>query len=108
MTPGAASAAGSVTVLPGSAAGPTETGRLTPTQDADSAPGAAEPGDRFGAATASGDLDSDGRPDLVVDSPGGNDTSGHADRGPVTVLTGATSAWRAPPVPTPVSPWPCG
>lgn len=89
-TPEAASAAGSVTVLPGSAAGPTATGRRTLTQDTGSVPGAVEPGDRFGAATASGDLDGDGRLDLVVGSPGENDTGGNADRGSVTVLTGAS------------------
>ncbi|MGW0863926.1 FG-GAP repeat protein [Streptomyces sp. NPDC002611] len=89
-TPGTASAAGSVTVLPGSAAGPAATGRRTLTQDTGSVPGAAEPGDRFGAATAAGDLDGDGRLDLVVGSPGENDTSGNADRGSVTVLTGAS------------------
>ncbi|MEV5433815.1 hypothetical protein [Streptomyces sp. NPDC052701] len=89
-TPEAASAAGSVTVLPGSAAGPTAAGRLVITQDTGSVPGGAEPGDRFGAATASGDLDGDGRPDLVIGAPGENDTSGNADRGSVTVLTGAS------------------
>ncbi|MCL8013395.1 FG-GAP-like repeat-containing protein [Streptomyces sp. AS02] len=89
-TPGAGSAAGSTTVLPGSAVGPTAAGRLTITQDTGSVPGGAEAGDRFGASTASGDLDGDGRLDLVVGAPGENDTSGNADRGSVTVLTGAS------------------
>ncbi|MEU6029314.1 FG-GAP and VCBS repeat-containing protein [Streptomyces tauricus] len=39
-------------------------------------PGAAEAGDAFGAAVASGDYDHDGRPDLTVGSPGENVNSG--------------------------------
>ncbi|MFE9684664.1 FG-GAP-like repeat-containing protein [Streptomyces sp. NPDC006285] len=39
-------------------------------------PGAAEPGDAFGAAVATGDHDHDGTPDLTVGSPGENAASG--------------------------------
>ncbi|MGA5452214.1 integrin-like protein [Streptomyces umbrinus] len=39
-------------------------------------PGAAEAGDAFGAAVATGDYDHDGRPDIAVGSPGENAKSG--------------------------------
>ncbi|MER5178777.1 FG-GAP-like repeat-containing protein [Streptomyces sp. NPDC002896] len=39
-------------------------------------PGAAEPGDTFGAALATGDYDGDGTPDLAIGSPGENSSSG--------------------------------
>jgi FG-GAP repeat len=39
-------------------------------------PGAAEPGDAFGAALATGDYDHDGTPDLAIGSPGENHASG--------------------------------
>jgi FG-GAP repeat/FG-GAP-like repeat len=39
-------------------------------------PGAAEPGDAFGAALATGDYDKSGTPDLVIGSPGENSSSG--------------------------------
>ncbi|MFD9204535.1 FG-GAP repeat protein, partial [Streptomyces anthocyanicus] len=39
-------------------------------------PGAAEAGDAFGAAVATGDYDRDGRKDLAVGSPGENANSG--------------------------------
>ncbi|MER6694219.1 FG-GAP repeat protein [Streptomyces minutiscleroticus] len=84
------SSTGRVTVLPGSASGPNAAARKTLTQDSPGVPGADETGDRFGAATATGDIDGDGRLDLVIGAPGEDDTSGHADRGAITVLDGAS------------------
>lgn len=84
------SSAGAVAVLRGGAGGPGGSGRWNITQDSGGVPGSAEAGDRFGASTASGDLDGDGKADLVVGSPGEDDTSGGTDRGSVTVLTGAS------------------
>ncbi|MGW0656748.1 FG-GAP repeat protein, partial [Streptomyces umbrinus] len=45
-------------------------------QDTPRVPGAAEAGDAFGAAVATGDYDHDGRPDIAVGSPGENAKSG--------------------------------
>ncbi|MFC9092291.1 MULTISPECIES: FG-GAP and VCBS repeat-containing protein [unclassified Streptomyces] len=87
-TPKASGAAGSVTVVPGGPDGPAVASRVTLTQDSPGVPGSSEPGDGFGAATAWGDVNGDGRADLVIGAPGEDDTSGHADRGSVTVLYG--------------------
>jgi hypothetical protein len=59
-------AGGAVTVLRGSAGGLRGGAVLTQA----SAGGVVEPGDRFGAALAAGDLDGDRRADLVVGAPG--------------------------------------
>lgn len=87
-TPKASSSAGSIRVVPGGAGGPDTTATKTLTQNTASVPGVSEAGDRFGADTASGDVDGDGRLDLIVGAPGEDDTKGHASRGSVTVLTG--------------------
>ena len=50
-------------------------------------PGVGEAGDRFGAATAIGDFDVDGCPDLAIGAPGEN-----GGRGAVTVVFGAKNA----------------
>ncbi|MEU2798263.1 FG-GAP-like repeat-containing protein [Streptomyces sp. NPDC059173] len=86
--PQASSAAGQVSVLPGSSSGPSTTGRTIITQSG-SVPGAPEPGDRFGADVAYGDVDGDGLTDLAVGSPGEAD-SVFKERGNVTVLTGSS------------------
>ncbi|MFC8657709.1 FG-GAP-like repeat-containing protein [Streptomyces parvus] len=86
--PDASSAAGQVSVLPGSVSGPSNTGLKIITQSG-SVPGSPETGDRFGADVAYGDVDGDGLTDLAVGSPGEAD-SVFKERGNVTVLTGSS------------------
>jgi hypothetical protein len=79
---------GQIAIVPGTSNGPTATGRKVISQSSSGVPGAGESGDEFGAATATGDVNGDGRTDLVVGQPGEDDTSGHTDRGAYTVLYG--------------------
>ncbi|MGA4840628.1 FG-GAP repeat protein [Streptomyces sp. G45] len=60
-------------------------------QDTYQIPGAAETGDRFGAALATGDYDNDGKPDLAVAAPGENAASGGVWDLPGAVPPGTTS-----------------
>ncbi|MEV6052677.1 FG-GAP-like repeat-containing protein [Streptomyces sp. NPDC052107] len=78
----------SVTVVPGGVNGPVTARKTTLTQNSAGVPGSTESGDNFGAATAWGDVNGDGYADLAIGSPGEDDTSGHADRGQVTVMYG--------------------
>ncbi|MFF9895601.1 FG-GAP and VCBS repeat-containing protein [Streptomyces longispororuber] len=79
---------GALTVVPGGAGGPDAAARKALTQSSPGVPGLDEPGDAWAAATALGDLNGDGHPDLVIGAPGEDDTSGHRDRGAVTMLYG--------------------
>ncbi|CCK28749.1 hypothetical protein BN159_4370 [Streptomyces davaonensis JCM 4913] len=83
-------AAGAVVVLYGSSSGLAASRRKTITQNTSGVPGTAEAYDRFGAATATADLNRDGYADLVVGSPY-EDTSKGTDAGTVTVLWGSKS-----------------
>ncbi|EPH46390.1 FG-GAP-like repeat-containing protein [Streptomyces aurantiacus] len=60
-------------------------------QDTYQVPGAAEAGDRFGAALATGDHDKDGKPDLAVSAPGENASSGGVWAAPGAVPPGTTA-----------------
>ncbi|WP_444544804.1 FG-GAP-like repeat-containing protein [Streptomyces anandii] len=79
---------GTVVVVPGSTDGPVGASRVNLTQSSPGVPGSSESGDSFGAATAWGDVNGDGYADLAIGSPGEDDTSGHANRGSVTLLYG--------------------
>ncbi|MGW2516096.1 VCBS repeat-containing protein [Streptomyces sp. NPDC001617] len=81
-------AAGAVVVLYGSASGLSAAHRKTITQNTAGVPGTSEAYDRFGAATATADLNRDGYADLVVGSPY-EDTAKGTDSGAVTVLWGS-------------------
>ncbi|WP_328878764.1 FG-GAP and VCBS repeat-containing protein [Streptomyces sp. NBC_00299] len=87
-TPRALSSGGTLTVVPGNTEGPDATVKRSFTQNSPGVPGGHESGHNFGAATAWGDVNGDGYADLAVGSPDEDDTSGHADRGSVTVLYG--------------------
>jgi hypothetical protein len=84
---GAASSAGAITVLFGSADGTQAEGAQAITQASKGVPSAAERDDRFGRAVAAGDIDDDGAAEVVVGAPG--EGAGDADAaGSATVLTG--------------------
>ncbi|MYT70092.1 MULTISPECIES: FG-GAP-like repeat-containing protein [unclassified Streptomyces] len=94
-------AAGAVIVLYGSKSGLSASRRATITQNTSGVPGLAEAYDRFGAATATLDLNRDGYADLVVTSPY-EDTSKGTDAGTVTVLWGSSKGLTtATDLPTP-------
>jgi hypothetical protein len=63
-------------------------------QSTSGVPGTPEPGDGFGTAVATGDLDSDGYDDAVVAAPG-EDSGSLTDAGRVTVLYGSEEGLRA-------------
>ncbi|GAB2610800.1 FG-GAP repeat protein [Streptomyces capparidis] len=78
--------AGYVVVLYGGEAGLSTAHRTVISQATAGVPGAPEAGDAFGQAAASGDLDGDGFPDLVVGAPG-------EDQGTVRDAGGAVVLW---------------
>jgi hypothetical protein len=79
--------AGAVTILYGSNAGLTATGNEIWHQNSSGIEGAAEAGDRFGAALASGDFNDDFADDLAVGVPG-EDVGALRNAGSVNVLYG--------------------
>ncbi|MFI8302376.1 FG-GAP-like repeat-containing protein [Streptomyces sp. NPDC085927] len=82
--------ANAVRVIPGGMNGPVTPEKLSLTQSSPGVPGSSESGDAFGTSTAWGDVNGDGYADLAIGVPGEDDTSGHADRGAVTVMYGPT------------------
>ncbi|AZM54450.1 hypothetical protein DMA15_19340 [Streptomyces sp. WAC 01529] len=78
---------GTVYVVKGKSTGPYG-GSQVITQDTEGVPGSGETGDAFGAELELGDINGDGRLDLVVGTPGEN-LDGVGDAGSVTVLYGA-------------------
>ncbi len=86
-TIGAASCAGSITVLYGSPFGLTPDWSTTLHQDTVGIAGVAETDDRFGAALVAGDFNADGRDDLAVGAPG-EDLDASDGAGVVYVLVG--------------------
>jgi hypothetical protein len=88
--PGAAAAAGAVSVLPGSTGGLTATGARLFTQVG----GTVESGDDFGAALAAGDFNGDGFVDLAAGAP--SESVGSAGgAGGVSVLPGSAGGLTA-------------
>jgi hypothetical protein len=78
---------GAVDVFYGSKSGISASRHQVVSQASPGVPGTAEPGDLFGQAVASADLDGDGYADLLVGDPREN-VSGHELWGSVTVLWG--------------------
>ncbi|MEV5606842.1 FG-GAP repeat protein [Streptomyces sp. NPDC052225] len=79
---------GAVLIAHGTANGPDVSGIQTIDQDTAGVPGAGEKGDSFGEELDLGDVNGDGRLDLVVGARGEN-LDGVANAGSVTVLYGA-------------------
>ncbi|MBK6044348.1 FG-GAP-like repeat-containing protein [Streptomyces sp. MBT55] len=77
--------AGGVVVVPGRRTGQLGSGSYAFTQDTAGVPGGVEAGDRFGATVSVGDLNKNGRPDLVVGAAQEN------GQGAVWVLPGGAS-----------------
>ncbi|WP_314411087.1 FG-GAP-like repeat-containing protein [Streptomyces kroppenstedtii] len=79
---------GWLTLVPGGVNGPVSASKVKLNQGTANVPGAAESGDQWGAATALGDINADGYADIAIGAPGEDDTTGHKDRGAVTILYG--------------------
>jgi FG-GAP repeat len=82
--------AGAVSVLYGSAGGPTIAGSQGFWQGTGGATGTAEAGDQFGFALASGDLNGDGFVDLMIGVPF-EDVGSVVDGGALSVLYGSAA-----------------
>jgi len=85
---GVDAAAGNVVVAYGSAAGLVTVGSQTIDQGQVDIPGVVEPGDRVGASLATGDLNNDGRDDLIIGAPG-EAIGAEADAGLILVIEGS-------------------
>jgi hypothetical protein len=89
-TVGSARSAGAAVITYGSSTGPKAANSKVISQNSAAVPGASESDDGFGAATATGDFNSDGYADLAVGTPYEGTTAG-ALSGSVTVLWGSRS-----------------
>ena len=85
---------GAVNVLYGSASGLSASGNQLWHQSSPGTPGAANAGDGFGSALATGDFDGDGVDDLAVGAPG-EDIDGTFNAGAVNVLFGSSAGLTA-------------
>jgi hypothetical protein len=83
-----AAGAGYVTVQYSSSSGLSTTRKSVLHQNTSGVPGAAEAGDGFGRAVASGDLDNDGYDDAIVGIPG-EDLAADADAGGAVIFWGS-------------------
>jgi hypothetical protein len=86
--------AGVVVVVPGSQSGLVADEAQSWSQGSGGVPGAPEPGDRFGAALASGDFNADGYADLAIGIPS-EDIGAASNAGAVQVLYGSSSGLEA-------------
>lgn len=85
---------GAVNVIPGSSGGLTGLGDQIWSQASGGVAGVTEPGDRFGAALAAGDVNGDGVDDLAIGVPE-EDEGAVADAGTIHVLMGTGSGLTA-------------
>ncbi|OSZ61431.1 hypothetical protein OQI_05405 [Streptomyces pharetrae CZA14] len=83
---GAAERTGTVTVIPGRRSGALGTGGYSFHQDTTGIPSSNEAGDFFGTTLSAGDLNRDGRPELIIGAAGENNGNGA-----VFTLPGGTS-----------------
>lgn len=93
-TLGSYAGAGAVNVVYGSSSGLRAAGNQYWTQDSTGVPDAAESGDRFGSALATGDFDADGYADLAIGAAS-EKVGSASSAGAVTVLYGSPSGLTA-------------
>ncbi|MGW6526848.1 FG-GAP-like repeat-containing protein [Streptomyces venezuelae] len=88
---GSAGDAGTVVVVPGGPQGPTGARSFSLSQSSAGVPGTAEKADRFGTTVHFADLSKDGRPELVVGTPGEAPAGANRDTGGIWVFRGTAT-----------------